>query len=131
MVSIAPNRAAATAYAAGHPPPLLHAGDGRWWAAPMDTGPALGLIDGATFPATRLDLPPGFGLLLYTDGAVEGRSGNGRLGVNGLVRVLSDPATDNDLDRLVSAVTALNDGPLTDDLALLLVAANPDGMKPA
>ncbi|WP_329576539.1 SpoIIE family protein phosphatase [Kitasatospora sp. NBC_01250] len=56
---------------AGHPPPLLLAGDGsaRFDAAP--TGLLLGAVPEAEYGATTLELPPGATLLLYTDGLVE------------------------------------------------------------
>jgi hypothetical protein len=56
---------------AGHPP----AGTGRrgtpWRLVEGDTGPALGLVPDADFPALEGVLEDGQGLYLYTDGMVE------------------------------------------------------------
>ncbi|WP_267225096.1 SpoIIE family protein phosphatase [Dyella silvae] len=55
---------------AGHEPPV-------WWGqhAPrlleLDTGPALGLDEEATYPTHRIRLRPGETLLMYTDGITE------------------------------------------------------------
>jgi hypothetical protein len=56
---------------AGHPPAAhFDAGSGRW--SLLDTtGPALGLVPGASYDADRGVLRPGDALLLYTDGLVE------------------------------------------------------------
>ncbi|MFD0528893.1 PP2C family protein-serine/threonine phosphatase [Kitasatospora arboriphila] len=69
-------------FLAGHPAPLLLGPDGPPRLLPADqAGPALGLLpcdDGlAAWPAVELELRPGWSLLLYTDGLVEGRVGAG------------------------------------------------------
>jgi serine phosphatase RsbU (regulator of sigma subunit) len=73
-------------------------------------------------------------VLLYTDGLIEGRVGDGgaRLGSEGLVRSIEEfssrePGSPQDrpverlLDYVVGRVRDLNGGDLDDDLALLAV----------
>ncbi|WP_084557933.1 PP2C family protein-serine/threonine phosphatase [Hamadaea tsunoensis] len=128
--SITPARDEVSIFAAGHPPPLLATPDG-WRQITLSGGPALGLLDDASWRPTRVALPPGWRMLLFTDGLIEGLDSEAsgdreRLGVDGLLRLLPAGAADAEaLDALVAAVTERNGGPLTDDLALLLIAANP------
>jgi serine phosphatase RsbU (regulator of sigma subunit) len=81
---------------------------------------------------------PPWSLLLFTDGAVEGFAGadtDERLGVDGFIDVLrhnGDVRAPDDpgalLDAAIAEVTRLNGGPLSDDVALLLLSiAGPDG----
>ena len=77
---------------AGHPAPLLFRGapgeDGEVAALPEYAhGPALGLLPGAEWPTTEIDLGESWSLMLYTDGLIEGKVGRGsdRLGTDGLV----------------------------------------------
>ncbi|MEU2626205.1 SpoIIE family protein phosphatase [Kitasatospora sp. NPDC007106] len=124
-------------FLAGHPAPLLLGPDGPPRLLPADqAGPALGLLpcdDGlAAWPAVELELRPGWSLLLYTDGLVEGRVGAGsrRLGQDGLIELIADHhATGLTRGRLVDSALAeveeLNGGALTDDVAVLLLERNP------
>lgn len=124
-------------YLAGHPAPLLLRPGGRPELLPFDqAGPALGLLacdDGqAVWPAQQLALQPGWSLLLYTDGLVEGRVGAGsrRLGQDGLVELIGDHQAagltrGRLVDSAIAEVEELNGGALTDDVAVLLLERNP------
>ncbi|MGK4581559.1 PP2C family protein-serine/threonine phosphatase [Kitasatospora sp. HPMI-4] len=124
-------------YLAGHPAPLLLRTDGRPVLLPADqAGPALGLVpcdDGqAVWPAQELELHPGWRLLLYTDGLVEGRVGAGsrRLGQDGLVELIGDHQSagltrGRLVDSAIAEVEELNGGALADDVAVLLLERNP------
>ena len=126
----------ASLYLAGHPSPLLLRPDGSPVLLPADqAGPALGLLacdDGqAVWPALDVKLQPGWGLLLYTDGLVEGRvdTGSRRLGQDGLVELVgAHQAAGLTRGRLVDSAIAeveeLNGGALTDDVAVLLLERN-------
>ncbi|ORT93197.1 serine/threonine protein phosphatase, partial [Frankia casuarinae] len=111
---------------AGHPPPaLLHP---RLSALPGDVvGPALGIVDDDLSEEVRIELGPHWALLLATDGLLEGREGPGGepLGWEGVLPEIAKlwPADDPDglLDNLIDRVEARNGGPLTDDVALLLL----------
>ncbi|WUH97419.1 SpoIIE family protein phosphatase [Spirillospora sp. NBC_00431] len=140
MITIAPSRRTARMHLAGHPAPLLFretptpglsgAGGSEVIALPEYAhGPALGLVPGAEWPTTEIDLGESWSLLLYTDGLIEGRVGDGsdRLGTDGLVELARSArgggtAGRSLIDELVGEVERLNGGALTDDLAVLLLS---------
>jgi serine phosphatase RsbU (regulator of sigma subunit) len=97
-----------------------------------EPGPALGLVPAdsglADWPAVRVRLGAEWGLLLYTDGLIEGRVGAGsrRLGQEGLVALVADHRAGGVvhqqlIDSAIAEVEELNGGALTDDVAVLLV----------
>ncbi|WP_055533053.1 PP2C family protein-serine/threonine phosphatase [Streptomyces graminilatus] len=139
-VDISPDGRSAGLCLAGHPAPLLvrpaPAPSGSDAVAvavaellPHDNnGPALGLLPGARWPRTQVQLGAEWTLMLYTDGLIEGHVGAGRerLGQDGMVamirRQLAQGLRGEDLLRAaVSEVRKLNGGELTDDLAVLLL----------
>ncbi|MGF1430958.1 PP2C family protein-serine/threonine phosphatase [Kitasatospora sp. LaBMicrA B282] len=123
-------------YLAGHPAPLLLSPGRRPEVVSFDhAGPALGLLPcdatEAAWPPLHLELQPGWSLLLYTDGLIEGRVGAGsrRLGQDGLINLIGDhQASGLTRGRLVDGALAevedLNGGALTDDVAVLLLERN-------
>jgi serine phosphatase RsbU (regulator of sigma subunit) len=126
MVQIEPDRSSLTLRTAGHPSPLLLP-DPRALADEA-SGPPLGVVDDARWEPTRIDLEPGWGVLLYTDGLVEGhRSDGARLGQDGLAAIVTavlgehpdDPTAT--IRAVVERAEALNAGPLRDDVALVLL----------
>ncbi|WBP88150.1 PP2C family protein-serine/threonine phosphatase [Kitasatospora cathayae] len=124
-------------YLAGHPAPLLLGRDHTPVTLPSElAGPALGLLpchDGqAAWPAHEVELQPGWRLLLYTDGLIEGRVGAGsrRLGQDGLADLIADHQAagltrGRLVDSAIAEVEELNGGALTDDVAVLLLERNP------
>ncbi|MFD9124980.1 SpoIIE family protein phosphatase [Kitasatospora sp. NPDC059571] len=124
-------------FLAGHPAPLLLGSGGPPELLPAErTGPALGLLpctDGlAVWPAQELELRPGWSIMLYTDGLVEGRVGAGsrRLGQDGLIDLIADHQAGGLtrgrlVDSALAEVEELNGGALTDDVAVLLLERNP------
>lgn len=118
---------------AGHPPPLLVRGGVVTTIHGGDL--VLGVVRGARRTATEVELDTdNWGLLLYTDGLIEGRTGDGdeRLEVTGLcdlftrARALAVP--DEALPGwLVGRAEEANGGPLADDVAMLLLT--PDGQR--
>lgn len=143
-VDIAPDGHSAGLCLAGHPAPLLvrpapvlsgPSGPSELPAPsvaellPYDNnGPALGLLPGARWPRTQVQLGAEWTLMLYTDGLIEGHVGAGRerLGQDGMVamirRQLAQGLRGEKLLRAaVSEVRELNGGELTDDLAVLLL----------
>jgi len=131
---------------AGHPPPMaLEPGGARPCAA--ETGLVLGVAGNHLRPVNEVTLTGDtWSLLLYTDGLIEGltdgdgsapatragadgstRRGRPRLGLEGLMDLLSAPERASiafaDLPTwLVEKATRLNGGPLSDDVAVLLLA---------
>ncbi|MFF6786477.1 SpoIIE family protein phosphatase [Streptomyces sp. NPDC012510] len=134
-VDIAPDGRRAGLCLAGHPAPLIaRHGQGIRPTPPAELlpydngGPALGLLPNARWPRTQIELGAAWSLMLYTDGLIEGRIGEGkeRLGQDGMVamvrRQLAEGLRGEELLRAaVNEVRDLNGGELTDDVAVLLL----------
>ncbi|MCX5603524.1 SpoIIE family protein phosphatase [Streptomyces phaeochromogenes] len=145
-VDIAPDGRRAGLCLAGHPAPLISrparsraalvGADGAGEPAPQvaellpyeNGGPALGLLPNARWPRQQVELGGEWSLMLYTDGLIEGRTGEGRerLGQDGMVemvrRQLAQGLRGEELLRAaVNEVRDLNGGELTDDVAVLLL----------
>ncbi|MCK7624567.1 SpoIIE family protein phosphatase [Streptomyces sp. RS10V-4] len=114
---------------AGHPAPLLARAGERPELLPYEFGgPALGLLPDARWPRRQVELGTAWSLLMYTDGLIEGRIGEGtrRLGQDGMTALVSRQMADGLrgeelLEASVREVRALNGGELTDDVAVLLL----------
>lgn len=128
-VDIAPDGRRAGLCLAGHPSPLI-ARDGRLAELlPYESsGPALGLLPNARWPRRQVELGGKWSLMLYTDGLIEGRIGQGnqRLGQDGMVEMIRRQIAaglrgDELLEAAVNEVRELNGGDLTDDVAVLLL----------
>jgi serine phosphatase RsbU (regulator of sigma subunit) len=128
MVSLNPSFTQAEVVLCGHPRPLLIRGD-RVSELDVDTLPMLTFLPSDDIKPVTVDLDGDWGLLLYTDGLVEGRREPGareRFGIDGLIRSL-EPLVGEPTPRSSLAPAALadaeraNGGPLTDDVAVLLV----------
>jgi serine phosphatase RsbU (regulator of sigma subunit) len=139
VLSIAPDRASGRLYLAGHPPPVLITPAGPAEVAAPACLP-LGIAESEHWPATEVQLGSDWSALMFTDGLIEGRIGDGaeRLGTEGLLENITEllaeaaasPAgqdtsrkrrDDRLLDQLVGRVRDLNGGELDDDLAMLAV----------
>lgn len=128
-VDISPDGRRAGLCLAGHPSPLIARPGRPADLLPYDhNGPALGLLPGARWPRTQVELGAEWSLMLYTDGLIEGRVGEGgdRLGQDGMVamvrRQLDRGLTGENLLRAaVHEVRELNGGELTDDVAVVLL----------
>jgi serine phosphatase RsbU (regulator of sigma subunit) len=127
VIDLPANRA--TVRLAGHPPPVLLSG-GRAHPVAARTGIVLGVRPTPT-PATDLELSGNdWSLLMYTDGLIEGHTrgaGSERLDVDGLCHLLDEPAArEVPLSGLppwlVARADQDNGGPLTDDVAMLLIS---------
>ncbi|WP_079127691.1 PP2C family protein-serine/threonine phosphatase [Streptomyces sp. TP-A0874] len=128
-VDIAPDGRRAGLCLAGHPAPLV-ARDGR---QPLlmpyeDGGPALGLLPQARWPRQEVELGSSWSLMMYTDGLIEGRIGEGRerLGQEGMLEIIARQQElgmrgEELLDAAMAEVRSLNGGELTDDVAVLLL----------
>ena len=130
MVSLDPDLAEAHFLLCGHPRPLLVRG---CQVVELETKglPILTRVRGRTVEPLTVRLDDDWGLLLFTDGLVEGRAtpdAGERYGIEELARNLRS-LVEQDLARadLASALVAeaerCNGGPLTDDVAVLLVGS--------
>ena len=80
---------AAEIVSAGHPPPFhVHAADGATLIE-LRPSPPLGVL-GARFETITMTLPPGDGLVLYSDGLIERRDEDLDVGLARLAGVLGD-----------------------------------------
>ncbi len=133
-LAIAPDRRSTTVTLAGHQSPILIDDGGVRVLDVPDGAPPLGIFDQSEWPSKEARLEGPWSLLLYTDGLIEGKVGNGheRLGEERLVGMIErqlaaapDWRTDGQrlLDRLIAEVEELNGEPLTDDLAVVLLSA--------
>lgn len=129
------DRSSAQAFLAGHPPPVLADDAGVRLIDAPEVSPPLGFADPDGWVGNEVVFRGDWALLLYTDGLIEGRIGRGseRLGEERLVTMLERQRLDEVardggdagplLDQLVAEVETLHGGELTDDLAMVLVAA--------
>lgn len=125
-IAIPPGGGHAVVRLAGHPPPVQlrpTLGTGS-----TTVGLPLGIAADAEWKAAELPLDPGWALLLYTDGLIEGRGldPDEPLWEEGLLALLADNAhvpLDALPGRLVERVQEINGGPLLDDVAILLLSA--------
>jgi serine phosphatase RsbU (regulator of sigma subunit) len=111
---------------AGHPPPVALRPTPHALAPPV--GLPLGVRSGAAWEALHVDLGADWSLLLYTDGLVEGRGPvPGELlwpeGLLGLLEQEHDTDTATLPGRLVEHAVRFNGGPLTDDVAILVLSS--------
>jgi serine phosphatase RsbU (regulator of sigma subunit) len=128
-VDIAPDGRRAGLCLAGHPSPLVARPGHPPRLLPYDNnGPALGLLPGARWPRTQVELGAEWSLMLYTDGLIEGRVGAGRerLGQDGMVEMVGRQLAqglrgEELLQAAVNEVRELNGGELTDDVAVVLL----------
>ncbi|MDQ0846896.1 SpoIIE family protein phosphatase [Streptomyces sp. V1I6] len=125
-IHLEPHGHHAYAVTAGHPPPLLRRPDATTNALELDIGPLLGVDRASAYPATRINLPPGSVLALYTDGLVEERGTDINVGIDRLRASLAHTPADTPdelADRLLH--NARGSSYRADDIALLLTELAP------
>ncbi|MET8470345.1 fused response regulator/phosphatase [Streptomyces sp. NPDC006422] len=128
-VDIAPDGRRAGLCLAGHPSPLITTPGRPAALLPYENnGPALGLLPKARWPRMQVELGASWSLMLYTDGLIEGRIGEGRqrLGQDGMVEMIRRQRAEGLtgeglLEAAMNEVRDLNGGDLTDDVAVLLL----------
>ncbi|HVW79950.1 MAG TPA: SpoIIE family protein phosphatase [Mycobacteriales bacterium] len=129
-VVVGADREGGQLHLAGHPSPLLLASPLRQIDG-AESGPPLGLFADASWSAHRFELPDSWRLMLFTDGLIEGKNGDGaeRLGMEGLGRIAEGFAAYDDtarlLDHLIASAQERNGGPLVDDVAAVVVECTP------
>ncbi len=130
-VDIAPDGRRAGLCLAGHPAPLVAGGGRGPRLLPHHEeggGPALGVLPKARWPRTQVELGGSWSLMMYTDGLIEGRVGQGerRLGQEGMLgivghRMAAGLRGEELLDAVLAEVRELNGDELTDDVAVMLL----------
>jgi serine phosphatase RsbU (regulator of sigma subunit)/PAS domain-containing protein/anti-sigma regulatory factor (Ser/Thr protein kinase) len=114
--------ARARVFSAGHPlPVLLSGGDARELGR---SGPLLGALEVADWPAEEVVIGAGDRLVLYTDGVTDARGEEDRFGDHRLLALLSgiDGAPPAEVVRAIDgALRGFQAGPQRDDTALLAV----------
>jgi serine phosphatase RsbU (regulator of sigma subunit) len=119
---------------AGHPPPVVLRP--RLRRVEPHVGVPLGVLPDTTWEPLTVPLDPGWALLSYSDGLIEGRGPvpGEPLWEEGLYTVLAqecDTALDRLPARLVERAQELNGGPLADDVAILILSEDADPTDPA
>ncbi|GAA4013236.1 SpoIIE family protein phosphatase [Streptomyces plumbiresistens] len=109
---------ACTLASAGHPMPALVTPEGTVEFLDTPVGPPLG-VGGLPFEATKVTLPGGSILALYTDGLIESRHMDIDQGLARLCEALAHPAADLD-DLCDTVIGTLPPEDHTDDIALLI-----------
>jgi len=115
--------------AAGHAPPLVLRAGGELEEVEVK-GTLLGVSAQPAFGETLVRLEPGDTLLMYTDGASELRGPDAWRGERTLREAVREGAGSSPADlveRVERAALVHGGGELRDDLALLAVAAPPEG----
>jgi serine phosphatase RsbU (regulator of sigma subunit) len=112
----------------GHPPPMVIQGV-RVRTVEAEPAMMLGVLPGQIAAPALVPLPAdGWAVLVYTDGLIEGRVGeDDRLGLDGLRALIEEhrrsgaPLAELP-DWLVGQAELRNGGPLSDDVAMLLLS---------
>jgi serine phosphatase RsbU (regulator of sigma subunit)/CHASE3 domain sensor protein len=119
------DRDGAVEYApAGHPPPILLTPGTCRVHEPKAWGPLLGVVDGAEWPVTRLNLDPGDTLVFYTDGLIEARAGVELFGTDRVCEILAAErasAIEMRVERLLSAARRYKTSKLEDDVVVMAI----------
>jgi serine phosphatase RsbU (regulator of sigma subunit) len=121
---------------AGHPRPALIDGSSIASLSEGPGGAGIGIGIGH-WRSEQVSLPAQWTILLYSDGIIEGRIGEGpeRLGEEGLHRLIAERIGRRPdwreqpralLDELIEGAEQMNGGALSDDVAMLLVGVTPD-----
>jgi serine phosphatase RsbU (regulator of sigma subunit) len=123
-VGITPGRDEVILLSAGHPAPLIISPDGAY-PAPITYGLGLGMAPGrGRWRESKITVPAGAGLLLFTDGVIESFGDDGtRLGEERFIEMATRLATIQDpdeyVDALLAAIQHADAGRHSDDTAVL------------
>ena len=116
-------RVSVTISSGGHPMPVTVTPEGLGPHA-GDPGDLMGVFEHPELRETTFELNPGDGLVFYTDGIPEGRSGSAFFGGDRLRDWVKDHRAEDAqsiADGLVEAVVEFQDGSPRDDIAVVVV----------
>jgi sigma-B regulation protein RsbU (phosphoserine phosphatase) len=122
-VALDPANGRASMVGAGHPP-LLVARRAAAAETVTSLAPPLGLLENSPFVETTIDLQPGDGFLLHTDGLYGPAKTEAERWTPARLQALMDRETTSAralLDRILHRIVPENGEPLADDLAALVV----------
>jgi serine phosphatase RsbU (regulator of sigma subunit) len=110
----------------GHPQPCRLAADGSLDELHGTVLPPLGLLEGRQVlpDAARMGLRTGDRVIFYSDGVVERRCGEDRLGIDGLhshVTATTEPSSASLLTHVLQHVAGLHESPLDDDATVMVL----------
>jgi len=114
VVAVDPRTGEVELSLAGHPSPLLLDADGRAAALPAELDPPVGVGSGRP-PTTRVTVPPGGGLVLFSDGLVDSRDTRLSAGLERLVGAFRPGVTIDDV------LAACRDEGSVDDVTLVVL----------
>jgi signal transduction histidine kinase/DNA-binding response OmpR family regulator len=116
---------------AGHPPAILAATDGTHQLLVEARSVRLAVLELATRPESRTELPPGSTLLLYTDGLVERRRESIDIGIGRAASILGRGPDESPEQLARQLGTQLLGDNHDDDVAFLLYRHPGRGYRPA
>ena len=120
-VALDPASGEASVVGAGHPP-LLVVRQGRETELVPSEAPPLGLLERSHFAESTIQLQPGDGFLLYTDGLYGSAKGDGERGSPEQLRTQiarGEGSAQALLSRVIQRATPAGGSPLPDDLAAI------------
>jgi serine phosphatase RsbU (regulator of sigma subunit) len=115
---------------AGHNPPYLLSPDGTLRALADLSGPMLGVFDGLQYVTQNIEVQPGEGVLVYTDGVTEARDSEGAFFEAARLEAYLTACGSRPAEELVSGLHAevqhFQQGlPMTDDVTVLVLRRVP------
>jgi hypothetical protein len=108
----------------GHPQPCRITRDNNLEELRGPVLPPLGLLTGQHLVPARITLAPGNRIVFYSDGVIERRHADERLGVAGLyahLALISDPSAASLLTHVLSHIAGLHETPLEDDATVMVL----------
>jgi serine phosphatase RsbU (regulator of sigma subunit) len=108
----------------GHPQPFRMGADGSLDELRGTVFPPLGLLEAPHLVPTRVALRAGDRVVFYSDGVIERRRGQDRLGADGLKRQLAavaGPSAGSLLTHVLNYVAGLHETPLEDDATMMVL----------
>lgn len=107
---------------AGHPPAMHYCGQTGSWAEVSGVhGPALGLMDGMSFPRSNAEMRPGDALVLFTDGVIESRDGELADGIDWVGGLAESYVPSGSFEGLAQSLIDAARGGTSDDRAAVVI----------
>lgn len=107
---------------AGHPPAMqFRAATGTWREVTQSQGPALGLMEGMTFPRSNGEMQTGDVLVLFTDGVIESRESDLADGIDWVGGLAERFVREGSFSGLAQELVDSARGGVNDDRAALVI----------